>query len=178
MPKAPSDGLRGCDFSSHLAGPCVRHSVNEGFVPSRWKKANVVVPPALKVQPPRLVESVLRPISLTATLVKVLESFAGSWIVERVGDKIAWTTGSSAPSYSGQPSTAHALADMLHHYYVLRRRQRRVCTYIRTAFVDFAKAFDHVDHNVLVAKLVSLGLPDVIVRWMCAFLRQQQQRED
>jgi len=61
---------------------------------------------------------------------------------------------------------------------ILRRRQRLVCTYIRTAFVDFAKAFDHVDHNVLVAKLVSLGLPDVIVRWMCAFLRQQQQRED
>jgi len=88
MPKAPSDGLCGCDFSSHLAGPYMRHSVHEGFVPSRWKKANVVVPPALKVQPPRLVESVLRPISLTATLVKVLESFAGSWIVERVGDRL------------------------------------------------------------------------------------------
>ena len=43
----------------------------------------------------------------------------------------------------------------------------------RTVFVDFAKAFDHVDHNVLSAKMVSLGLPDVIVRWICAFLRER-----
>jgi len=43
-------------------------------------------------------------------------------------------------------------------------------------FVDFAKAFDHVDHNILVTKLVAMGLPDVIVRWMCAFLRDRRQR--
>ena len=36
--------------------------------------------------------------------------------------------------------------------------------------------FDHVDHNVLVYKLVALGLPDVIVRWICAFLRHRRQR--
>ena len=46
----------------------------------------------------------------------------------------------------------------------------------RTVFVDFAKAFDHVDHNILVTKLVALGLPDVIVRWMCTFLRDRRQR--
>ena len=46
----------------------------------------------------------------------------------------------------------------------------------RTVFVDFAKAFDHVNHNILVTKLVALGLPDVIVRWMCAFLRDRRQR--
>ena len=46
----------------------------------------------------------------------------------------------------------------------------------RTVFVDFAKAFDHVNHNVLVAKMVALGLSDVIVRWMCAFLQQRRQR--
>ena len=43
-------------------------------------------------------------------------------------------------------------------------------------FVDFAKAFDHVDHNILVAKFVELGLPDVIVKWMRAFLRDRRQR--
>ena len=35
---------------------------------------------------------------------------------------------------------------------------------VRTVFVDFKKAFDHVDHNVLVAKLTMLGLPAVIMR--------------
>jgi len=36
-------------------------------------------------------------------------------------------------------------------------------------FVDFAKAFHQVEPKVLVAKLVSLDLPDIIVRWICAF---------
>jgi len=75
------------DFSSHLAGPvCAIYnaSVHEGFVPPRWKEANVV--PVRKVQPRRAIKPDLRPISLTATLAKVLESFVGSWILERVGD--------------------------------------------------------------------------------------------
>jgi len=87
--KAPGpDGLPNWllrDFSSHLAGPvCAIYnaSVREGFVPSRWKEANVV--PVPKVQPPKAVEADLRPISLTATLAKVLESFIGSWILERI----------------------------------------------------------------------------------------------
>ena len=51
-----------------------------------------------------------------------------------------------------------------------------VSRYALHVFVDFAKAFDHVDHNVLVSKLVALDLPDVIVRWFCAFLRHRRQR--
>jgi len=43
-------------------------------------------------------------------------------------------------------------------------------------FIDFAKAFDHVDHNIRVAKLIEFGLPDVIIRWMCSFLQHRRQR--
>ena len=31
---------------------------------------------------------------------------------------------------------------------------------VRTGLINFAEAFDHVDHNILVAKLKALGLPD------------------
>lgn len=65
-----------------------------------------------------------------------------------------------------QRSTTHALVDMLHHWHAAVDNGQSVCT----VFVDFAKAFDHVDHNVLVSKLVALDLPDVIVRWICTFL--------
>jgi len=64
-----------------------------------------------------------------------------------------------------QRSTTHALANMLHHWHATVDNFESV----HTVFVDFAKAFDHVDHNILVAKLVSLGLSDVIVRRTCAF---------
>ena len=86
--------------------------------------------------------------------------------------EIVWTTGSSGALR--QRSTTHALADMLHHWHaaVDNGESVRTCT----VFVDFAKAFDRVDHNVLsfVANMVSLGLPDVTVRCICAFLRRRQ----
>jgi len=37
---------------------------------------------------------------------------------------------------------------------------------VRVVFVDFNKAFEHVDHNVLMARLVQFGLPDTITCWM------------
>jgi len=43
----------------------------------------------------------------------------------------------------------------------------------RAAFINFAKEFDHVDHNVLVCTLPAFGLPDTIIRWMCACRRQR-----
>jgi len=61
---------------------------------------------------------------------------------------------------------------MLHDWHAAVDKSQSV----RTVFVDFTKAFDHVDHNVLVSKLVALDLSDVIVRWMCAFLRDRRHR--
>ena len=60
--------------------------MRQGVVPGLWKCANVV--PLPKVNPPVNIESDLRPISLTATLSKILESFVGKWIFAEIGDKI------------------------------------------------------------------------------------------
>ena len=47
---------------------------------------------------------------------------------------------------------------------------------VRPVFVDCAKAFDHIDHNVLVAKLMDYDLPHIIIRWICSFLHHRRQR--
>jgi len=78
-------------------------------VPPRWKEANVV--PVPKIQPPRVADTDLRPISFTPTLAKVLESFVGSWILRRVGDSLD----DRQFGARGHRSTTHALVDMLHH---------------------------------------------------------------
>ena len=52
-------------------------SVREGFVPPIWKHADTM--PAPKVNPPKSLQSDLRPISLTLTLSKLLESFVSKW---------------------------------------------------------------------------------------------------
>ena len=41
--------------------------------------------------------------------------------------------------------------------------------------VDYNKAFDHINHEMLIAKLCGMGLPAHLVRWMAAFLIDRQQ---
>ena len=47
---------------------------------------------------------------------------------------------------------------------------------VRTALLDFRKAFDLVDSHILVAKLLSLGVKPSVVSWIIDFLRARQQR--
>ena len=47
---------------------------------------------------------------------------------------------------------------------------------VRTALLDFRKAFDFVDHHILVAKLLSLGVKPIVVNWVIYFLRSRQER--
>jgi len=46
----------------------------------------------------------------------------------------------------------------------------------RTVFIDFTKAFNHVDHSVVIAQLTALVLPNIIIRWMYSFLHDRRQR--
>ena len=47
---------------------------------------------------------------------------------------------------------------------------------IRTALFDFRRAFDLVDHHILVTKLLSLRVKPSAVNWIIDFLRGRQQR--
>ena len=49
-------------------------------------------------------------------------------------------------------------------------------TYIRMAMVDFSKAFDLINHLVLLDKLQCNGIPPHIVRWIAAFLLDRSQQ--
>ena len=44
------------------------------------------------------------------------------------------------------------------------------------ALLDYKKAFDLVDHNLLIAKLYSLGVKPTTVNWVVDFLRDRYQR--
>ena len=41
--------------------------------------------------------------------------------------------------------------------------------YVRCLVIDFNKAFDTVDHVILVPKLLKLDLPVSVVNWICSF---------
>ena len=85
-------------------------SVREGFVPALWKQANTI--PAPKFNPPKSLQSDLRPISLTPTLSKLLESFIGKWILNVIEATIDRR---QFGALKGR-STTHALVSLLHSW--------------------------------------------------------------
>ncbi|XP_072020374.1 uncharacterized protein [Amphiura filiformis] len=51
-------------------------------------------------------------------------------------------------------------------------RSRNIGTVVLT---DFSKAFDLVDHTLLIGKIIDMGVRRSIVPWICDFLRNRQQ---
>ena len=113
-----------------------------------WKKADVV--PVPKTRPPTNINNDIRPISLTPTISKVLEMFVAEWMLEAIGDKF------DKEQFDGLHghSTVHALIDILHLWHQALDKTHSV----RVLFIDFTKAFDHVDH--VLEKLAELGVPE------------------
>ena len=117
-------------------------SISQGVVPSLWKRANVV--PIPKSHPPKSIKDDLRPISLTPTLSKVLESLVGRWILPKVTNKL---DAKQFGALRGR-STTHALVDITHMWHQASDSRNS----IRALFVDYSKAFDHVDHSTVLKK--------------------------
>ena len=62
---------------------------------------------------------------------------------------------------------------MLHHW---SEATEGTGAHVRVALLDYKKAFDLVDHNLLIAKLYSLGVIPTAVNWVADFLRSRYQR--
>ena len=75
-------------------------------------------------------------------------------------------------SFRPTGSTTCALINSLHHV----GRMLETNSYVRCLTVDFSKAFDTVNNNILLHKLSALDLPDSIHDWIVSFLIGRVQR--
>jgi len=156
------------DLAKLIAEPLTavfKASVREGTVPDIWKSAIVI--PAPEVHPPKTISSDLRPISLLPVLGKILESFVADWLC----DFLAPTLDPNQFSSLKGRSTAHALVSVLHSWCSTLDQGGSV----RALFVDFTKAFDRVDHNIILTKLKDRGIPHCLVKWFHSYLRLRRQ---
>ena len=101
----------------------------------------------------------LRPISLTPTLAKICERFIADWLMKLIIDKIEKRQYGSLK----RSSTTHTLLSFIHH---LLSRSDEPKNVIRIFLLDFAKAFDHIDHKILLRKLSSMEVPPIIISWI------------
>jgi hypothetical protein len=100
--------------------------------------------------------------------VKILESFVGRWIFDKIGPKL---DNNQFGALRGR-STSHALVSILNTWCNALDAGQSV----RALFVDFSKAFDRVDHTLLLNKLSNYGVPVALVKWVFSFLKDRQQR--
>jgi len=70
-------------------------------------------------------------------------------------------------------STTLALISMLHHW---PEATDGTDAHVREALLEYKKAFDLVDHDLLIAKLYSLGVKPNAVNRVADFLRSRYQR--
>jgi len=141
-------------------------SLRQGYLPPIWKSAEVV--PVPKIHPPISIHDDLRPISLLPTVAKVFESIVGNWFLSFIEPYLD----SCQFGCRKSRSTTHALVAILHTWMSALDSHGSV----RSIFVDFRKAFDLVDHNILFTKLLKYNIPNFLLIWFSSYLSNRQQR--
>ena len=141
-------------------------SMREGFVPCIWKTANVsLIPKKKKITS---IEKDLRPISVTSTLGKILESFICKYLKADIEEKLDIN---QFGCLAGK-STTHALLTMTHELLKALDNNKAV----RLLLIDYEKAFDRIDHSLLIQRVTEMGVHNSIVKWLRSFLSDRCQK--
>jgi len=162
----PSWLFRKC--SLELA-PVVTHlvnfSLNLGQIPDMRRTA--IVTPIPKVSQPTNCGD-YRPISVTPIMSRIVEKIVvRTWLRPSIPAELLTN------QYGFKP-TGSTTAALIHLFHSITRMLES-CSYVRALVIDFTKAFDIVDHTVIMSKLAKLQLPGNIYNWIGAFLSNRDQ---
>ena len=128
------------------------------------------VPPLPKKKPVLDLKKDLRPISLTPCVSKVANEFVVEDVVKpAVLDVIRGNQYRAIP----KSSTTMALISMLHAWSLGTDGNGAT---VRTMLFDYRKAFDYIDHSILIDKLCKLDIPRSVANWIIHFLSDRFQR--
>ena len=109
------------------------------------------------------IENDLRPISLMPILSKTMERFVDEWIMSEIRHLI---DRKQFRSLAGLSST-YALLSFAYHLYNVSDQPNQCA---RTLLLDFSKAFDRIDHNILLNKMNLMGIDHILIEWVKNFL--------
>ena len=110
-----------------------------------------------------------RPISLTSHIIKVFERVLRDKIVTFLEENCILSD-----NQHGFRKGRSCLSELLAHYEeILTNANNGEGT--DTVYLDFAKAFDKVDHQLLLKKLQSIGIKGKLLNWLKAFLSNRKQ---
>ena len=143
-------------------------SYKQQCLPSIWKYANVS--PLPKVKLVQDLKRELRPISLAPSISKVAEDFV---IKDYVKPAILKIIDPNQKGTTPKSSTTSALLSMMHNW---TSGFDGTGSITRVTLFDYKKAFDLIDHRIVVNKLLQIDLPQSIINWIIDFLSDRFQR--
>ena len=145
-----------------------RHSLDVGDIAPMFK--NAVICPIQKSNSQRCHPKSYRPVSLTSHVIKVFERVMRSALVKHLENNNLLPK-----NQHGFISGRSTLSQLLHQIeQLIRAWEEGNAT--DTIYLDFAKAFDKVDHNILCQKLKRLGITGKVGIWIKEFLTNRYQR--
>lgn len=141
-----------------------RRSLKECIFPSVWKKAHVI--PLHKKGPKSKIEN-YRPISILNSIAKLFEKLIYNKIYPILSNGIS----DKQHGFLKGRSTISNLACFTD--YVLLNMENG--GQVDVIYTDFEKAFDRVDHLILLQKLNALGIHGDLLRWVTSYLANRSQ---
>ena len=145
----------------------LRKSIDEGMIPDVLKLAYIT--PIHKGGSRQKPEQ-YRPVSLTSHLMKVFERVIKKKIIKHLIEKQKLNDGQHG-FVPGRSTQTQLLCHYNDIYEALTEGKR-----LDTVFLDFAKAFDKVDHTILLEKVKKHGIGGKIGRWIMEFLKERKFR--
>ena len=144
-----------------------RETLDSSQFPQLLKNAFII--PIFK-QGSRQDQANYRPVSLTSNLTKTFERVLRKCIVTHLGVKTKLNN-----AQHGFRSNRSCLTQLMQHYDdVLKMLQN--CDNCDSIYLDFSKAFDKVNHGILLHKMKEIGFDGKIALWINNFLENRQQQ--
>lgn len=139
-------------------------SLSEGVFPSVWKNASIT--PIHKAGDNSDIKN-YRPISILNCFSKIFERIIHNKLFERLRNKITV----NQHGFFKQRSTLTNLLDFSEYVYASCDLNYGV----DVIYTDFQKAFDKVNHDILIKKLRRSGVDELMLKWISSYLKNRTQ---